>query len=95
MNKNKQIVQRVARIKRDDLVCALKQRRDFIQGSNCARHDEYGMYVIQSYGVTICVVDSDGDVVRFENTFYSKTTKTIQNACIRAFSIDEGLTNGF
>lgn len=84
---NKQIVQKVARIKRDELVCALKQRRDFIQGSNCARHDVYGMYVIQSYGVTICVVDSDGDVTQFDNTFYSKTTKTIQNACIKAYSI--------
>jgi len=85
---NKQLVQKVARIKRNDLVCALKQRRDFIQGSNCARHDEYGMYVIQSYGVTICVVDGDGDVTQFDNTFYSLTTKTIQNACIKAFSID-------
>ena len=86
---NKQLVQKVARIKRDDLVNALRQRRDFIQGSNCARHDEYGMYVIQSYGVTICVVDSDGDVTQFDNTFYSKTTKTIQNACIRAFRISD------
>ena len=85
---NKQLVNKVARIKRNDLVCALKQRRDFIQGSNCARHDEYGMYVIQSYGVTICVVDGDGDVTQFDNTFYSLTTKTIQNACIKAFSID-------
>lgn len=85
---NKQFVKKVARIKRNDLVCALKQRRDFIQGSNCARHDEYGMYVIQSYGVTICVVDGDGDVTQFDNTFYSRTTKTIQNACIKAFSID-------
>ena len=91
---NKQIVQRVARIKRDELVGALKQRRDFIQGSNCARHDEYGMYVIQSYGKTICVVDNDGDVTQLDNTFYSRTTKTIQDACVRAFSISEGLTNG-
>ena len=85
---NKQLVQKVARIKRNDLINALRQRRDFIQGSNCARHDEYGMYVIQSYGVTICVVDGDGDVTQFDNTFYSLTTKTIQNACIKAFSID-------
>lgn len=85
---NKQLVQKVARIKRNDLVCALKQRRDFIQGSNCARTDEYGMYVIQSYGKTICVVDEDGDVTQFDNTFYSKTTKTLQNACIKAYSID-------
>ena len=92
---NKQLVKKVARIKRDELVNALKQRRDFIQGSNCARHDEYGMYVIQSYGKTICVVDGDGDVTQFDNTFYSKTTKTIQNACVKAFSISEGLTNGF
>ena len=84
---NKQFVQRVARIKRNDLVCALKQRRDFIQGSNCARHND-DMYVIQSYGKTICVVDSDGDVTQFDNTFYSLTTQTIQNACIKAFSID-------
>lgn len=89
---NKQLVKRVARIKRNDLVCALKQRRDFIQGSNCARHTDDDMYVIQSYGVTICVVDSDGDVTQFDNTFYSKTTKTIQNACIRAFSIGNLLT---
>lgn len=94
MNKNKQFVQRVARIKRNDLVNALKQHRAFIQGSNCARHDMYGMYVIQSYGMFICVVDEDGDVIHFDNTFYSLTTRTIQNACIKAFSISEGLTNG-
>lgn len=86
---NKQLVKKVARIKRNDLVCALKQRRDFIQGSNCARHDEYGMYVITSYGKTICVVDDDGDVTQFDNTFYSLTTKTIQNACIKAYSISD------
>lgn len=91
---NKQLVNKVARIKRNDLVCALKQRRDFIQGSNCARHDDEGMYIVQSYGKTICVVDSDGDVTQFDNTFYSLTTRTIQNACVRAFSISEGLTNG-
>lgn len=92
---NKQFVQSVVRITRNDLVGALRQRRDFIQGSNCARHNDDGMYVIQSYGVTICVVDSDGDVTQFDNTFYSRTTRTIQNACIKAFSISEDLTNGF
>lgn len=62
----------------------LKDKKPFRWGSSTATNSD-GEYVLTSYSTVIARVSPENEVVYFDNSYYSNTTRRFQNLIKEAF----------
>lgn len=74
-------------IKQNEVINALINKKPFQASNIFACLTEASEYVVYSYSTVILRLNSAGEVMYFDNGYYSRTTSKLQNKIRQAFNL--------